>query len=264
MDFDEDAKTIGRRVRQIRYARRKSLAVVAGLAGISVGHLSRIERGERALDRRSVIVALAGALDVAPTELTSLPVPAPADGGADVAVNAVRGAIQAVTMGVPNGQPQPVEQLSARVHAVEREIQFRDRAGRETTLRSRRFVSMAAGETTTESTTVSTSVNQLNFDALYLSHFASCGVSSASPAAAPWAAGWRSAVDAGAVLAGCLDGCRVWASGEGPLGVPPRWLPVARGLLTRSAGYVRARRAQLRKIQNLRLGVVVSGSAAWM
>jgi hypothetical protein len=147
---------------------------------------------------------------------------------------------------------------------VEREIQFRDRAGRETTLRSRRFVSMAAGETTTESTTVSTSVNQLNFDALYLSHFASCGVSSASPAAAPWAAGWRSAVDAGAVLAGCLDGCRVWASGEGPLGVPPRWLPVARGLLTRSAGYVRARRAQLRKIQNLRLGVVVSGSAAWM
>jgi transcriptional regulator with XRE-family HTH domain len=118
MDFGEDAQTIGRRVRQIRYARRKSLAVVAGLAGISEGHLSRIERGERALDRRSLIVGLANALEVAPSELTSLPVPAPQDGGTDVAVDAVRAAIQAVTMGVPNGQPQPVEQLSARVHAV--------------------------------------------------------------------------------------------------------------------------------------------------
>jgi transcriptional regulator with XRE-family HTH domain len=43
--MDEDARTIGWRVRQIRYARRKSLAAVAGLAGISEGHLSRLERG---------------------------------------------------------------------------------------------------------------------------------------------------------------------------------------------------------------------------
>lgn len=33
----QDARTIGRRARQIRYARRKSLVVVAGLAGISEG-----------------------------------------------------------------------------------------------------------------------------------------------------------------------------------------------------------------------------------
>lgn len=51
VDGDDDARMIGRRVRQIRNVRRKSLAVVAGLAGISTGHLSRIERGERALDR---------------------------------------------------------------------------------------------------------------------------------------------------------------------------------------------------------------------
>jgi transcriptional regulator with XRE-family HTH domain len=114
----EDARTIGRRVRQIRYARRMPLAAVAGLAGISTGHLSRIERGERALDRRSLIVALANVLEVAPSELTSLPVPAPGDGGADAAVAAVRNAMQAVTMGIPNGQAQPIEQLSARVHAL--------------------------------------------------------------------------------------------------------------------------------------------------
>ncbi|MDQ3765596.1 MAG: helix-turn-helix domain-containing protein [Actinomycetota bacterium] len=118
MNADNDARTIGRRVRQIRYARGKSLRVIAGLAGISPSHLSRIERGLVALDRRSEIVALANALQVAPAELTTLPVPAPADGCADVAVVALRGAIQAVTMGIPNGSAQSVEQLSARVHAV--------------------------------------------------------------------------------------------------------------------------------------------------
>lgn len=82
--------TIGRRVRLIRLSRGKSLAVVAGLAGISPSFLSRLESGERSLDRRSLIVALANALQVAPSELTSLPVPAPGDGAADAAVAALR------------------------------------------------------------------------------------------------------------------------------------------------------------------------------
>lgn len=51
---------VGRRVRQLRQARRKSLKVTADLAGISPGYLSRLETGQRALDRRSLIVALAG------------------------------------------------------------------------------------------------------------------------------------------------------------------------------------------------------------
>jgi len=67
MDFD-DARTIGQRVRQVRYARGKSLRVIAALAGISASHLSRIERGERALDRRSETVALASALQISPSE----------------------------------------------------------------------------------------------------------------------------------------------------------------------------------------------------
>jgi transcriptional regulator with XRE-family HTH domain len=45
VDVDQDARTIGRRLRQIRYARGKSLRVVAGPAGISKATLSRIETG---------------------------------------------------------------------------------------------------------------------------------------------------------------------------------------------------------------------------
>lgn len=114
----DDDRTIGRRLREVRYWRGKSLRVVAGLAGISESYLSRLESGERALDRRSLIVALASALEIAPSDLTGLPVPAPSDGGTDTAVDAVRTALQAVAMGAPVGQVQPVEQLSARVHAV--------------------------------------------------------------------------------------------------------------------------------------------------
>jgi hypothetical protein len=51
--IDDDPLTIGRRLRQIRRARGKSLRVVAGLAGMSKSHLDRIERGERALDSRA-------------------------------------------------------------------------------------------------------------------------------------------------------------------------------------------------------------------
>ena len=115
-----DDRTIGRRLRHIRQSRKLSLAVVAGLAGISTGHLSRIERGERALDRRSVTVALANALRVSPTELTSLPVPAPSDGDSDGAISAVRHMLMAVGAGQPGGQIQPVAQLQHRAAEVDR------------------------------------------------------------------------------------------------------------------------------------------------
>ncbi len=109
---------MGRRVRQIRTAQGKSLAVVAGLAGISDGHLSRIERGERALDRRSLIIALANALQVAPRELTRLPVPTPANGHTDSTVEAVRLALMAVTNDLPGGEVLAAEVLRARVTAT--------------------------------------------------------------------------------------------------------------------------------------------------
>jgi transcriptional regulator with XRE-family HTH domain len=114
----DDARTIGQRLRRIRKGRRKSLVVVAGLAGMSKSKLDRIERGEVALDSLSDIVALAHALQIAPSELIRLPIPAPANGATDSAVNAVRRALMAVNRGRPNGQTVPADVLRNRVIAT--------------------------------------------------------------------------------------------------------------------------------------------------
>lgn len=114
----EEARTIGRRVRQIRYARGKSLRVIAGLAGMSTTTLHRVETGQRALDSRSETVNLANALEIAPSDLTSLPVPAPANGGTDVAVEAVRLALMAVNHHHPGGEVLPLDALRERVGAL--------------------------------------------------------------------------------------------------------------------------------------------------
>jgi len=105
--------TIGQRLRQIRRARRKSLRVIAGLAGIGKSTLSQIERGERALDSRSETVALANALQISPSELVGEPVTAPGDGRPSV--QAMRDALLAATHHRPGGQVLPVEALRARV-----------------------------------------------------------------------------------------------------------------------------------------------------
>ncbi len=113
----EDARTIGRRLRQVRRARRKSLVVTAELAGMSKSHLDRIERGERALDSLSEIVALANVLQIAPSDLMRLPVPAPANGHADSAIEAVELALMAVNHHHPDGTVLPVDALRERVGA---------------------------------------------------------------------------------------------------------------------------------------------------
>jgi len=119
--------TIGRRLRRVRNARGKSLAVIAGLAGITAGHLCRIENGEWALDRVSLIVALADALQIAPSELISLPVPAPANGHTDSSIEAIRLALDAIDVGCPGGLVLPVAVLRdrvAQIHAQRRASQF--------------------------------------------------------------------------------------------------------------------------------------------
>ncbi|MGH3764077.1 MAG: helix-turn-helix domain-containing protein [Pseudonocardiaceae bacterium] len=128
MDID-DARTIGARLRQIRNARRKSLRVVAGLAGVSKSHLSQLERGERALDSLAELVALASALQIAPSELTRLPVPAPANGHTDATTEAVRLALDAIDVGRPDGLVLPVTALReqvARIHQQRRACQAAD------------------------------------------------------------------------------------------------------------------------------------------
>lgn len=133
VDVDDGARTIGARLRQIRHARRKSLRVIAGLAGMSAATLSRIENGQRALDSRSEIVALANALQVAPSELVKLPVSAPVNGEEETAVKAVRRALIAVSRDDPAGQVVPVEVLRTRVEtltAARRQCEY-EQVGRE-------------------------------------------------------------------------------------------------------------------------------------
>lgn len=109
---------IGANLRQIRKARGKSLAVVAGLAGISPSYLSRLESGDRALDRRSLIVALANALEVAPSEITGISITTPGELEEDRSLNSVRLALLSVSMSVPRGEIVPVEALTPRVTEI--------------------------------------------------------------------------------------------------------------------------------------------------
>ena len=80
--------------------------------------LSQIERGEVALDSLSEIMALATALQVAPSELIRLPLPAPTNGTTDSTTRAVRGALMTVNRGRPGGQVIPVDALRDRTTAT--------------------------------------------------------------------------------------------------------------------------------------------------
>jgi len=68
-----DEITIGARLRVLRRWRGMSLDEVATLAGLSKSFLSRAERGQRALDRRSHIASLASVLRVSETDLVGGP-----------------------------------------------------------------------------------------------------------------------------------------------------------------------------------------------
>lgn len=64
---------IGQRVRTIRRRRGLSVETAAGLAGISKGYLSLLERGERRFERRGLLENLAHALGCAVVDLTGQP-----------------------------------------------------------------------------------------------------------------------------------------------------------------------------------------------
>ncbi|HEY3480577.1 MAG TPA: helix-turn-helix domain-containing protein [Streptomyces sp.] len=68
---------LGRRIRELRLWRGLDLRVTADLAGLSYGYLGKIERGEKTLNSRQTLEAIAWALRVAPDEITgSTPAPA--------------------------------------------------------------------------------------------------------------------------------------------------------------------------------------------
>jgi transcriptional regulator with XRE-family HTH domain len=68
-----DEITIGARLRTLRRWRGKSQVELAGLAGLSPSFVSMVETGQRPLDRRSHIAALASALKVSETDLVGGP-----------------------------------------------------------------------------------------------------------------------------------------------------------------------------------------------
>nr|BFE99462.1 hypothetical protein GCM10020241_11380 [Streptoalloteichus tenebrarius] len=82
--MDHEAALIGQRVREIRAWRKMSVTVTAELAGITKGYLSLIERGQRAVTKRTTLEALAQALRVSPTDLLGKPY-APHDAASDEA-----------------------------------------------------------------------------------------------------------------------------------------------------------------------------------
>lgn len=126
--MDGETRTIGRRLREIRYWRKKSLRVIAELAGISESYLSRLERGERPMDRRSTLEALAAALEVAPSELTGAHELISAEGMGEVhaAVVALRIALADNALDDPAGEPtRPWPELAAGLHLVNAELRPR-------------------------------------------------------------------------------------------------------------------------------------------
>jgi len=70
---DDTEASIGRRLCEVRVWRGLSQRAAAELAGLSGSYLSMIENGQRSVDRRSTLEALATALRVAPSELTGQP-----------------------------------------------------------------------------------------------------------------------------------------------------------------------------------------------
>ncbi|MGH3887898.1 MAG: helix-turn-helix domain-containing protein [Pseudonocardiaceae bacterium] len=114
----EEARTIGWALWRVRDGRGKSLRVVAGLAGMSKDTLNRIERGLLS-PTLNQIHALAEALQISVSELTRLPVPAPANGQTDSAITAVFLALMAASRNRPGGQVLPVGVLRVRVEATQ-------------------------------------------------------------------------------------------------------------------------------------------------
>ncbi|MGH3997001.1 MAG: helix-turn-helix domain-containing protein [Pseudonocardiaceae bacterium] len=115
MDVDDDARTIGARVRMIRRRRGLSLDVVAGLAGITKTYLSMLELGQRGFNRRGLIEDLADALGCSVADVTGQPYPAPdrATKDAGATLTSIRLALNDFgPTDVPDVTPRPLDALT--------------------------------------------------------------------------------------------------------------------------------------------------------
>jgi transcriptional regulator with XRE-family HTH domain len=118
---DEDGRRIGDRVRSARVRQGVSLDALAAATGLSKSFLSRAERGQRSLDRRSTLQTIADALHVPVTELTGQPYRPlrPEDVHAQAAVVDIRDLLLGTELGEPADVPvRPAEALRREVWRV--------------------------------------------------------------------------------------------------------------------------------------------------
>src|SRR5579859_385214 len=115
-----DEVTIGARLRTLRRWRGKSQVELAGLAGLSPSFLSMVETGQRPLDRRSHIAALASALKVSEADLVGGPhlTPDPLQSDPHMGVPALRVALQTNTLTTPAvDRARPLSELAALIRS---------------------------------------------------------------------------------------------------------------------------------------------------
>lgn len=106
-----------------------SMQAPGELAGLSESYLSMIERGQRPVERRSTLEALAAALRVAPSELAGQPYP-PSDRkqAEGHAAAALRGVLRDIEIGeaTVSAPPRSVEELRPEVATVRSGIDASD------------------------------------------------------------------------------------------------------------------------------------------
>ncbi|MGH3922877.1 MAG: helix-turn-helix domain-containing protein [Pseudonocardiaceae bacterium] len=119
MDIDDEARTIGARLRMIRRRRGLSQEVVAGLAGITAAYLSMLERGLRGFNRRGLIEDLAEALGCSVADLTGQPYLPPDRESArvkQVITQIEQGLTEATLDDVPDLRPRTLDSLNSWVN----------------------------------------------------------------------------------------------------------------------------------------------------
>ncbi len=100
-DSVDDAKAFGERLSELRSWRKLTLREAADLSGLSFSFWGQVERGEKPVTRRTTLEAMAGSLQVHPSELTEQPwtPQGPVSDQAQTALTAINTALERYKLG---------------------------------------------------------------------------------------------------------------------------------------------------------------------